>query len=108
MAQRKRAKLPPGLHWGRKTPFLLFNWRDSLGKQHHQSTGTADPQQALLFKVKFLADQEERLEETEAEAAEDLGKLPLSKVSEMYFGWKTAKSSAATVVRERRIFKPLM
>jgi hypothetical protein len=107
MAHRKRAKLPPGLHWGPKTPFILFNWRDSLGKQHHQSTGTADPQDALLFKLKFLASREENLQETEAEAAENLGKLPLSKVSEMYFSWKIAKSSSATVERERRIFRPL-
>jgi integrase len=87
---------------------IFFNWRDALGKQHHQSTGASDPQEALLFKLKFLANREEKLEETEADAAEDLGKLPLSKVSEMYFGWKTAKSSAATVERERRIFKPLL
>jgi integrase len=96
------------LHWGPQSPFILFNWRDALGKQHHQSTGTNDPQEALLFKLNFLANREEKLEETEADAAEDLGKLPLSKVSEMYFGWKTAKSSAATVERERRIFKPLL
>src|SRR5215469_978596 len=108
MAQHKRSKLPRGLHWDRKSPFIFFNWRDALGKQHHQSTGATDPHEALLFKLKFLADREVKLEETEADAAEDLGKLPLSKVSEMYFGWKTAKSSAATVERERRIFKPLL
>jgi integrase len=108
MAKQRRPRLPRGLHWGPKSPYILFNWRDALGKQHHQSTGTTDPQEALLFKLKFLADREEKLEETEAEAAEDLGKLPLSKVSEMFFGWKAAKSSAATVERERRIFKPLL
>jgi integrase len=108
MAKQKRPRLPRGLHWGLKSPFILFNWRDALGKQHHQSTGTNDPQEALLFKLNFLANREEKLEETEADAAEDLGKLPLSNVSEMYFGWKTAKSSAATVERERRIFKPLL
>jgi integrase len=108
MAKQKRPRLPRGLHWGPKSPYILFNWRDALGKQHHQSTGTTDPQEALLFKLKFLADREEKLEETEADAAEHLGKLPLSKVSEMYFGWKTAKSSSATVERERRIFKPIL
>jgi hypothetical protein len=107
MAQ-KRAKLPRGLHWDGRSPFIFFNWRDALGKQHHQSTGKTDPQEALLFKLKFLADREEKSEETEADAAEDLGRLPLSKVSEMYFGWKTAKSSSATVERERRIFKPVL
>ena len=108
MAQQKRPRLPRGLHWGPKSPYILFNWRDPLGKQHHQSTGTNDPQEALLFKLKFLAERDEKLEEIEADSAEDLGKLPLSKVGEMYFGWKTAKSSAATVERERRIFRPLL
>ncbi|HEV2732626.1 MAG TPA: hypothetical protein VGV15_21550, partial [Terriglobales bacterium] len=108
MAQQKRPKLLRGLHWDRRSRFIFFNWRDALGKQHHRSTATTDPREALLFKLKFLANREEKLEETEAEAAEDLGKLPLSKVSEMYFGWKTAKSSTATVERERRIFKPLL
>jgi integrase len=108
MAQQKRARLPRGLHWDGKSPFIFFNWRDALGKQHHQSTGTTGPQEALLFKLKFLAEREENLEETEADAAEDLGRLPLSKVCEMYFGWKTAKSSAATIERERRIFKPVL
>jgi len=108
MAKQKLPRLPRGLHWGAKSPYILFNWRDALGKQHHQSTGTTDPQEALLFKLKFLADREEKLEETEAEAAEDLGRLPVSKISEMYFGWKTAKSSVATIERERRIFKPVL
>ena len=108
MAKQKRPRLPRGLHRGPKSPYILFNWRDALGKQHHQSTATTDPQEALVFKLKFLAEREEKLEETEADAAEDLGKLPLSKVSEMYFGWKTAKSSGATIERERRIFKPLL
>jgi integrase len=108
MAQQKRPKLPRGLHWDGRSPFIFFNWRDALGKQHHQSTSKTDPQEALLFKLKFLAEREAKLEETEADAAEDLGRLPLSKVSEMYFGWKTAKSSAATVERERRIFKPIL
>lgn len=108
MAQQKRPRLPRGLHGDGRSPFIFFNWRDALGKQHHQSTGKTDPQEALLFKLKFLAEREEKLEETEADAAEDLGRLPLSKVSEMYFGWKTAKSSSATVERERRIFKPIL
>jgi hypothetical protein len=76
MTRQKRAKLPPGMHWGSRTPFILFNWRDALGKQHHQSTGTTDPHEALLFKLKFLEEREQNAGEVEAEAAEDLGKLP--------------------------------
>jgi len=72
MALQKRAKLPRGLHWDGKSPFIFFNWRDAFGKQHHQSTGATGPQVALLFKLKFLADREKKLEETDADAAENL------------------------------------
>jgi hypothetical protein len=77
MAQQRRPKLPRGLHWDGRSPFVFFNWRDALGKQRHQSTSKTDPQEALLFKLKFLAEREEKLEETEADAAEDLGRVPI-------------------------------
>jgi integrase len=103
----RRPKLPPSFHWDGRSPFIFFSWRDALGKQHHQSTKTDDPARALLFKLNFLKNREESLEETEAQA-EDLGKLTLEKVSEMYFGWKSAKNSTATIERERRIFRPVL
>src|SRR5437899_8951105 len=34
-----------------------------------------------------------------------MGKLPLRRVAEFYFSWKTANCSAETVAREKRIFK---
>lgn len=77
----------------------LFNWRDAPGNQHHKSTGTNDPQEALRFKLDFLAKREGKVEEIEADT-QNLSKLPLSKVSEMYFGWRSAKCSAATIERE--------
>ena len=35
----------------------------------------------------------------------EMGKLPLRRVAEFYFSWKTANCSAETVAREKRIFK---
>ena len=34
-----------------------------------------------------------------------MGKLPLSRVADLYFEWKIARSAAGTVERERRMFK---
>ena len=41
-----------------------------------------------------------------AQSAE-IGKWPLKRVAAEYFNWKMANSSAATVAREKRIFKPV-
>jgi hypothetical protein len=50
----------------------------------------------------FLEQQLQNPEEIDAHA-EDLGKLTLKRATELYFGWKSAKSSATTIQRERRI-----
>src|SRR5579859_3754722 len=101
MKHNKRPKLPRGLHFDPKSPNIFFNWRDGHGKQHGQSTHTADPAKALIFKLQFLERQRESLEEIECRS-EDLSKLPIKQVSEMYFSWKAASNSKQTVGRERR------
>ncbi len=103
----RRRKLPRGLHWDTRSPYIFFKWRDAMGRQRRQSTKTDDPDKALLTKLQFLDQQRQRPEEIEAHT-EDLGKLPLKKAEELYFSWKAAKNSAATIQRERRIFKAVI
>ena len=78
-----------------------------MGKQRRRSTETDDPDKALLIKLQFLEQQRQKPEEIEART-EDLGKLPLNKTAELYFSWKSAKNSADTVRRERRIFNAVL
>jgi len=78
-----------------------------MGKQRRHSTQTDDPEQALLAKLQFLQEQRQKPQEIEART-EDMGKLPLHKASELYFGWKSAKSSGATIKREKRIFNAVL
>jgi integrase len=104
--QNKRSKLPRGLRWKSDSPYIWFSWRDTFGKQHQQSTETSDPAKALLFRIRFLEELEQR-EETESQIPE-LDALPLGKLAEFYFDWKAASSSAVTIARERRIFKPVL
>jgi hypothetical protein len=94
MKNRKRPKLSRGLYWDTKSSYIFFKWRDAHGKQHGQCTYTDEPAKALIYKLQFLEKQRETLEHQEIEA-EDLGKLPLKKASEMYFNWKTAKQFQA-------------
>jgi len=103
----KRPKLPRGLRWRSNSPFIWFSWRDSRGKQHQQSTETANPAEALSNKLKFLAKQEHERKDFKAQANE-MGKLPLERVAELYFNWKAASSSPRTIERERRIFAPVL
>ena len=107
MKGSKRPKLPRGLRWRSNSPFIWFSWRDSRGKQHQQSTETAAPAQALSNKLNFLATKEDEREDLKAQANE-MGKLPLERVAELYFDWKAASSSARTIERERRIFAPVL
>lgn len=107
MKGTKRPKLPRGLRWRSNSPFIWFSWRDSRGKQHQQSTETANPAEALSNKLKFLAKQEHEREDFKAQA-NDMGKLPLERVAELYFNWKAASSSVSTIERERRIFAPVL
>jgi|GEM_PF-1017484 len=106
MKDCKRTKLPRGLRWKADSPFIWFSWRDARGKQHQKNTETDDPAKALAFKLEFLASEHEEIEETKTQA-EDMGRLPLSRVAELYFEWKAASSAAVTIERERRIFKPV-
>src|SRR5260221_934861 len=105
--QPKRKKFPRGRHWDARSPYIFFKWMDAMGKQRHQSTKTDDPDKALLVKLQFLEQQRQKPEEIEAHT-EDLGKLTLKQATELYFGWKSAKSSATTIQRERRIFNPVL
>lgn len=107
MKNRKWPKLPRGLYWDAKSPYIFFKWRDARGKQHGQCTSTDEPAKALIYKLQFLEKQRETLDQQEI-GTEDLGKLPLKKVSEMYFNWKTANSSPPTVDRERRMFQRVL
>ncbi|MGA3314900.1 MAG: tyrosine-type recombinase/integrase [Candidatus Korobacteraceae bacterium] len=107
MKGTKRPKLPRGLRWRSNSPFIWFSWRDSRGKQHQQSTETANPAEALSNKLKFLAKQEHEREDFKAQANE-MSKLPLERVAELYFNWKAASSSPRTIERERRIFAPVL
>jgi len=54
MKDKKRQRLPRGLHWDPKSQYISSNWRDSRGKQHGQSTHTTDPARALIFKLDFF------------------------------------------------------
>jgi integrase len=60
-----------------------------------------------LTKLQFLQEQRQKPQEIEAHT-EDLGRLPLKKAAELYFGWKSAKNSDTTIERERRIFKAVL
>jgi integrase len=107
MKATKHPKLPRGLRWRSNSPFIWFSWRDTRGRQHQQSTETTDPAKALSIKLEFLAKEEHEREELKAQA-NAMGKLPLERVAELYFKWKAASSSAETIVRERRIFAPVL
>jgi len=106
MNKQKRPRLPRGLRWKSDSPHIWFTWRDSRGKQHQQSTGTDDPATAFGFRQQFLEKSKKEVEEIKAQSA-DIGKWPLKKAATEYFNWKMANSSAATVAREKRIFKPV-
>jgi len=103
----RRPKLPRGLRWRSNSPYIWFSWRDSRGKQHQQSTETADPAKALSNKLELLAKAEHECEEMETQA-NDMSKLPLERVAELYFNWKAASNSPETIARERRVFAPVL
>ena len=107
MKDKKRQRLPRGLHWDPKSQYISFNWRDSRGKQHGQSTHTTDPAKALIFKLDFSKKQRESLDQLE-NATENLGTLSLQRVSEMYFNWKRAGNAANTISREQKMFKNVL
>lgn len=103
----KKPKLPRGLRWKSDSQFIWFSWRDKRGRQHQQSTEKTDPAEALAEKQKFLAKEEQEREELKAQE-NDMGKMPLKQVAELYFSWKAASSAASTILRERRVFAPVL
>jgi hypothetical protein len=107
MTNRRRPRLPRGLHWDSKSPHIFFSWRDAQGEQHHQSTQEMDPIQAQRFKLDFLERQHQNLDEIEYHT-DDLSVVPLGQVSELYFKWKMANNSLLTLARERRMFKNVL
>jgi integrase len=104
MSYGKRPKLPRGLRWKPTSPHIYFSWRDQRGSQHQQCTDTADPAQAMAFKLKFLREQADAAQERK-QLSEDRSRLPLEKAAELYFNWKAADISPRTIARERRLFK---
>ena len=52
MRYQKRSKLPRGLRWDPRSPYICFSWRDGRKRLHQQSTGTADPAEAMAFKLR--------------------------------------------------------
>jgi len=105
---KKRPKLPRGLRWDPKSPYIFFSWRDADGKLHQKSTEKTDPAEALLFKMRFLEHQKEKAKDDEEPELSEYGKLPLARVADLYFEWKLANSSERTIDRERRIFKNVL
>lgn len=103
MKNGKRAKLPRGLRWKSDSPNIWFSWRDARGKQHQKNTETADSAKALGIKLEFLASAQQEIEQIKTQS-EDMSKLPLSRVADLYFEWKAASSAAVTIERERRMF----
>ena len=103
MKNGKRPKLPRGLRWKSDSPFIWFSWRNACGKQHQKNTETTDPAKALGIKLDFLAGEQQEIEQIKTQS-EDIGKLPISRIADLYFEWKAASSAAVTIERERRIF----
>lgn len=103
MSDNRRPKLPRGLRWRAKSPYIWFSWRDERGRQHQQSTGTTDVDDATVFRIRFLREKEGRVRERGA--VQDQSLLPLAKVGDLYFAWKVATNSSGTISREKRLFK---
>jgi len=60
---QKRPKLRRGLRWHSGCQYIWFTWYDRDGRQRKKSTETSDPAKALLFKMRFLEQQETRKQE---------------------------------------------
>lgn len=106
MKDKKRQKLPRGLRWRAQSRFIWFTWYDRQGRRHQKSTETTDPEKALLFKMRFLAQQE--TEEAEEVESPDLTGESLARAAELYFDWKLANNAPQTVVQEQRMFKNVL
>jgi integrase len=104
MKYGKRPRLPRGLRWDPRSPHICFSWRDKQSAQHQQSTHTADPEEALTFKLRFLREKDDAVAQRRAQSA-DQSRLALSKAAELYFEWKAATNSPGTIEREKRMFR---
>lgn len=62
------------------------------------------PPEALAFKLRFLREKRDIADDRKVRS-EDRSRLPLERVSELYFAWKAANSSPGTIAREKRLFK---
>lgn len=106
MKNKKLAKLPRGLRWHSESRFIWFTWYDSQARQHKKSTETTDPEKALLFKMRFLEQQEAR--KADGIESADLTGESLASAAKLYFDWKVANNSPETVSRERRMFNNVL
>ena len=107
MKDKKRPKLPRGLRWHSQSQYIWFIWYDAQGKQRKKSTETSDPAKAMAFKLRFLEEQAGKEETIEPEGV-DLTNESLEHVAQHYFDWKLANNSEDTVLREKRMFKPVL
>jgi integrase len=94
------------LRWHSESQYIWFIWYDADGRQRKKSTETTDPSKALLFKMRFLEQQETRKQD--GAEPPDLSNQPLARVADLYFEWKLANNSPETVSRERRMFKNVL
>jgi len=69
-----------------------------------ESTQTADPQDAALFRLQFMQNTEECFEELNSPLA-SYGKIPLCQVADVYFKQEAIDHADGTIARERRIFR---
>ena len=83
MRDKKRPKLPRGLRWKPDSPYIWFSWRDERGRQHQQSTNTADSDEAMVYRIRFLRENQGRVAERRV-AALDQSQLPLAKAAELF------------------------
>ena len=104
MKYAKRSKLPRGLRWEAKSPHICFSWRDERGSQHRQSTHTADPAEAMAFKLRLLREKQDVVEVRKVRSM-DQSRLALAMAADLYFAWKSATNSPGTIGREKRMFK---
>ena len=104
MRDKQRPKLPRGLRWKPDSPYIWFSWRDERGRQHQQSTSTADSDEAMVYRIRFLRENQGRVAERRV-AALDQSQLPLAKAAELYFAWKAATNAPGTIAREKRMFR---
>ncbi|PYP92246.1 MAG: hypothetical protein DMG65_04685 [Candidatus Angelobacter sp. Gp1-AA117] len=96
MKRKNRPKLPRGLRWDPKSPYILFSWRDADEKLHQKSTEKTDPAEALLFKIRFLEQQKEKADNEEEPELSEYGNFR-SLVWRTY----TSNGSLPTVQREQ-------